>query len=82
MENDQIKKILSALAQAKGPAPLGYISLHTGIKDPLQTLEKMERRGLVNQSPCPSWSSCMEPTFEIVLPAKEESANAVIARAK
>jgi len=72
MENDQTKKILSALAQAEGPAPLGYISIHTGIKEPLKTLEKMEERGLVRRRPCLSWSSCMEPTFEIVLPKESK----------
>ena len=77
MKNDQIKKILRCLIQAKSPTPLGYILLHTGIKEPLRTLEKMEEKGLVNRSPCLSWSSCMEPTFEIVVPAKKELANAV-----
>jgi hypothetical protein len=72
MENDQLKKILSALAQARGPAPLGYVSLHTGIKDPLTTLEKMEERGLVKRSPCSSWSSCSDPSFEIMPPVKEK----------
>lgn len=80
MESDQIKKILSVLAQAKDSAPLGYVSLHTGIKEPLNTLEEMEERGLVHRSPCPSWSSCMEPTFEIVFPAMGKSTNAVSAR--
>ena len=71
MENEQIKKILSAIAQAKGPAPLGYVSLHTGIKEPLEILRKMEEMGLVCKCPSSSWSCCMDPMFEILIPAKK-----------
>ena len=80
MKNDQIKRVLSALVQAKSPAPLGYLSLHAGIKEPLEILRKMETMGLVCQSPSCSWSCCIDPMFEIVLPAKEEPANTVIAQ--
>ena len=77
MENDHIKKILNALGQAKSLAPLGYISLHTGIKEPLKTL-KMGDRGLVSKKTMFKLASRMEPTLELLLSAKEESVNAVI----
>jgi len=70
--NKQIKKILIVLARANSPAPLGYISLHTGIKEPLKILRKMEEAGLVHQSPSSSWSCCMGPMFEITSVARNE----------
>jgi hypothetical protein len=62
-ESEQIKKILLILDRAKTPVPLGYISLHTGIEEPLEILEKMRENNLVNISPpscCPAaWVLCM-----------------------
>ena len=69
-EDEQVKRILLVLIRANGPAPLGYISLHTGIRDPFEVLGKMEERGLVRRS-APShgfasiWSCSMEPMYEV-----------------
>ena len=40
--NEQMKRIIVVLAMAKGLAPLGYIFLYTGIKEPLKILEEMK----------------------------------------
>jgi DNA-binding IclR family transcriptional regulator len=72
MDNDQIKKILIVLARANSPAPLEYISINTGIKEPLKILRKLEEMGLVRQTPSSSWSCCMDPMFEITSAARKE----------
>ena len=69
-ESEEVERILLVLAKANSPAPLGYISLHTGIKEPLGILRKMEKGGLIRRSPCsqglvPLWSCCTDPLFEI-----------------
>jgi len=61
----QIDKILLALIKARGPAPLDYISLHSGIKEPLKLLVKMEKMSLVHRVPSSTWSCCMDPMYEI-----------------
>lgn len=66
------RKILMTLALAKSPAPLGYISLHTKIKEPLEILEKMEENGLVRRSPSLSWSCCTDPLFEITTTTRKK----------
>lgn len=72
MENEQIKKILLILDRAKTPVPLGYILLHTGIKEPLEILEKMRENNLVHRSSPSSWSCCMDPMYEITPKAQRE----------
>lgn len=73
MENEQIKKILLVLDRAKSPAPLDYISFHTGIKEPLKILEKMEKeKGLVRRSPHSYWSCSMDPMYEILPKTRKE----------
>ena len=69
-ESEEVERILIVLARANSPAPLGYISLHAGIKEPLGILRRMEERGLIRRSPCsqglvPLWSCCIDPLFEI-----------------
>ncbi|MEM2873579.1 MAG: hypothetical protein QXD82_05360 [Nitrososphaerales archaeon] len=71
VEIKQTKKILRVLDRAKTPVPLGYISLHTGIEEPLEILEKMRKNGLVKKSPSSSWSCCMDPMYEIVPKVKK-----------
>ncbi len=70
--NTEFKKILTVLAFAKSPAPLGYISLHTGIKEPLKILEKLEEEGLVRRSPSSTWSCSRDPNFEIACAAQKQ----------
>lgn len=40
----ETKKVLIALALAKTPAPLGYIAFHTGIKEPLPPVLRLEEK--------------------------------------
>ena len=63
-ENEVIKRILSLLDTAKSPVPLGYISLHTKIKDPNKILRSMEDNGLVRRCKIPKWSYSLYPLFE------------------
>jgi hypothetical protein len=69
-ETEKVERILLVLTKANSPVPLGYISLHTGIKEPLGILRKMEERCLVRRSHSsqglvPPWSCSMDPMFEI-----------------
>jgi len=71
IESEQVERILLVLTRANGPAPLDYISLRTGIKEPLEILKKMEERSLVRRSPhsrglSSIWSCSMDPMYEIV----------------
>jgi hypothetical protein len=77
-ESEQIKKILLILDKAKTPVPLGYISLHTGIEEPLEILEKMRENNLVNISPPSCWSCCMGPMYEITPKAQRELYNILV----
>jgi hypothetical protein len=70
--DDEDKKILLALAFAKGAAPPEYISFHTGIKDPIKILKKMEKVGLVHRSKSSGWSHSMSLMFEITPQARRE----------
>ena len=70
--DDQGKKILLILALAKSAVPLNYVSSHTGIKEPLKILEKMEKVGLVHRFSSSSWSCNMGPMFEITPKTREE----------
>jgi hypothetical protein len=81
MESEQIKKILITLAIAKSPVPLEYISLHTGIKEPLKILKKMEERGLVRKTPSLGWSCCLDPMHEITPKTKKELLNLTVKNA-
>ena len=70
LESEQIKRILLILVRAHSPAPLGYISFHTGIEEPSEMLKKMEERGLIRRSISshglrPVWSCSIDPLYEI-----------------
>ena len=73
--DDEDKRILLILALAKSAVPLNYVSNHTGIKEPLKILEKMEKVGLVRRFSPSSWSSNVYPMFEITPRAREELFN-------
>jgi len=72
IESEQAKKILLVLDRSKSPVPLGYISLHTGIEELLEILEKMREKGLVYRSPPSCWSCCMDPMYEIAPKTQKE----------
>jgi hypothetical protein len=72
VEDDDIKKILMVLFRSNGPAPLGYISNRTAIKEPLKILRKMEGMSLVRQCPHSCWSCCMDPIFKITSEAQKQ----------
>ena len=71
LEDVKMNEILEIMHAAKSPVPLGYISFHTGICEPLTILEKLVDKGLIRRASCSTWSCCMEPMFEVV--AKKRS---------
>ena len=70
--SEKRKKILQVLARADSPVPIGYISLHTGIREPLEILEKMREESLVFLSLTSTWSCSIEPCYEITPATKEK----------
>jgi len=67
-------KILFALDMAKGAAPLGYISKHSGIEDPRELLQQLEKDGLVRRlllQPPILCSLSFMPLFELTGKAKK-----------
>ena len=64
-------KVLVALNRAKSPACLGYITEHSGVEEPYELLEQLEKRGLVIRAPPSDWSSAGEPRFELAPRAKK-----------
>jgi hypothetical protein len=73
--DDEDKRILLIMALAKSAVPLNYVSNHTGIKEPLKNLEKMEKVGLVRRFSPSNWSSNVCPMFEITPRTREELFN-------
>lgn len=69
-EDNKIKVIL-ALDQAKGPAPIGYISQKAGIEDPRELLRQLEEDGIVHRLAVNSWSPSSSPQFELTTKAKK-----------
>lgn len=64
MENDTIK-ILKVLDRASCACPLGYITLHTNIIQPLEIVKTLVREGYCCQSTVNGWSGSGHPKFEI-----------------
>jgi len=64
-------KMLVALHRAKGLAPLGYITEHSGVEEPYELLEQLEKNGLVRRAPPSDWSPAGEPRFELAPSAKK-----------
>lgn len=77
--DEEDKRILLIMAFAKSAVPLNYVSNHTGIKEPLKILEKMEKVGLVRRFSPLSWSSNICPMFEITPRTREELFNCDLA---
>jgi len=64
-------RILLALNMARSPAPLGYISNHSGIDDPYELLQLLEEGGLVCRTPRGHWGLTLMPLFELTVKGKE-----------
>jgi hypothetical protein len=69
--NEKIMRILFVLDKASGPAPLGYISLHTGVKEPLEIIEEMSALGFVYRCLPSIWSGCRDPMYELAPKGRE-----------
>jgi hypothetical protein len=68
----KIIRILQVLDRANCCCPLGYITLHTNIVDPLKMLESLEREGYVRRAEYDEWSPSGHPQFEITQKARQE----------
>jgi len=64
-------KIILALDQAKGSAPIGYISKKSAIENPRELLRQLEEDGIVCCLPSNSWSPSNAPQFELTANAKK-----------
>jgi hypothetical protein len=71
MERKMIK-ILQVLDRASCACPLGYISIHTNVVEPLKIMEALENEGYVFRCPVSDWSSSGYPMFEITPKARHE----------
>ncbi len=70
IKEDKIRIIIS-LDRAKCAAPLGYISKHSRIENPLELLQELEKDGLVDRLPSGIWNPSLMPLFELTDKAKE-----------
>ena len=74
MENLEERKtrIILALDEAKNAAPVGYVCQRCGIDEtcesPCRNLRQLEDDGIVQRASPSTWSSSLEPQYE--LPAK------------
>lgn len=64
-------KVLVALDRARGPAPLGYIRVSSGVEEPYELLEELEKDGLVRRALPSNWSPAGEPRFELAPRARK-----------
>jgi hypothetical protein len=64
--------ILQALDMAKGSCPIGFVSLHTNIAEPLPILESLEKAGLARRVESREWSLTGGPRFEITEKARKQ----------
>jgi len=71
MEEKMIK-ILQLLDRAGCACPLGYVTLHTSIIEPLELLEIMEREGYVQRCESRSWSPSSGLKFKITSNARQK----------
>lgn len=68
----KMTRILQVLDRASCACPLGYISLHTNIVDPLNILNALEEGGYCCRCPPSDWSPSGHPMFEITPKARDE----------
>lgn len=71
MEKEMIR-ILQVLDRASCYCPLGYISMHTNIVEPLKLLEALEEEGYVSRCEPDEWSASRYPMFQITPKARRE----------
>ncbi|WP_455369686.1 hypothetical protein [[Eubacterium] cellulosolvens] len=64
-------KILFTLDKTQSAAPLEYISVHSGIRDPCALLQQLEKNGLVISTQLSNWSASLSPQFELTDRARE-----------
>lgn len=64
-------KILLVLSGTRGAAPLGYISEHSGIKNPYETLLQLEKKELVCRTSPGIWGLSYLPLFELTPKARD-----------
>lgn len=69
---EKIIRILQTLDRASSPCPLGYISFHTNIVEPLEIMEALESEGYCRCCPSSDWSPSGSPMFEIVSKGRQE----------
>ena len=65
-------KILQVLARASCYCPLGYISQHTNVVEPLKLLESLEKEGYIVRCECTDWSPSNYPQFMATPKADQE----------
>ena len=74
MDNLEERKtrIILALNEAKNAAPVGYVCQRCGVDEtcetPCRNLKQLEEDGIIQRLPASTWSSSLEPRYE--LPAK------------
>ena len=61
----KMMKVLNVLNRAACCCPLGYITLHTNIFNPLTTLEDLEELGYVHRTENENQSPSYHPMFKI-----------------
>jgi len=64
--------VLQCLDRSNSGCPLGYITLHTNIPDPLALLKLLEEDDLVQRCPCDGWSPAGHPMFEITQKGRQQ----------
>lgn len=71
MEEKMIK-ILQLLDRAGCACPLGYVTLHTSIIEPLGFLEILEKEGYVQRCESKNWSPSSGLKFQITRSAQQK----------
>ncbi|WP_455367627.1 hypothetical protein [[Eubacterium] cellulosolvens] len=73
-------KILLVLSRTRGAAPLGYISEHSRVKNPYETLLHLEKKELVSRVPPGIWGLSYLPLFVLTPKARDFIRQATDAR--
>ena len=71
MEEKMIK-IMQVLDRAGCECPLGYITLHTSVIEPLEILEILEKEGYVQRCEAKGWSPSSGLKFKITPSARRK----------
>ncbi len=69
---DKMIKILQLLDRAQCACPLPYITLHTGIIEPIEFLENLENEGYVQRCESRNWSPSSGLKFQITPNARRK----------